>query len=343
MPLTPAQMEDIVFERGIAVMQETYTERAEVWRSFIPSQFVQAPSPENLIDYPFGGRFVGTVGLGTMQRRRDSQRRHQEVTIQGQQRQVALGNYAFGTIVSRETQKVRNFDTVLTGRVIDAARAGPQAATRLRNDIIGGLLQKGTLSAGSLAYFDNSYETVADPNAGFIYDGKPFFAASGNAHTFAAHTATGSQGVNLLLPGGLSTATLQAATVAMTTTNAIDERGQKIAGDIVTPARLLVGPSMKQTAMAVAGSTNLPGGANNDINAYNGFVEPVIWNELTDDTDAWWLLAADPGIRVFDSGMPVISSYINPDTGDLHIGIDMYFAAYVNDWRGAISNDKAVS
>ena len=158
-------------------------------------------------------------------------------------------------------------------------------------------------------------------------------------------TATGSQGVNLLLPSGLSASTLGAAYEAMTSTNAIDERGVKATGDIVTPAIVLVGPSsaMRQAALSVTDSPNLPGTANNDINAYRGLVTPVIWNELTDDSNAWWLLARDPGLRVYDSGMPTLVSIRNEARRSTTIRSMFRFGAYVKDWRGMISNDKAAS
>ena len=341
--LTIEQIHDIVMDRGLRVMEETYTERPEVWRSFVPPEAIITPDENTVSDFPFGHREAGTVGIGTMREIREGQRTHVETTVQGQTRRIALRKYGFGIELGRELQKVKNFETVLIGKVINMARSGAQAATRLRNDIIGGLIQKGTLSAGSTTYFDNSYDGNPDPNRGFIYDGKPWFAASGNAHTFVDHTATGSQGVNLLLPGGLSTDTLQAAWVAMTTPNAIDARGKKITGPTVTPRRLLTGASMMQNAKAVTQSVGLPGSANNDPNAYNGLLEPVIWNELTDDSNAWWLLAEDPGIRVFDSGVPMLSTWNDPATGTVFIGCDVYFGAAVVDWRGAISNDKAVS
>ena len=138
----------------------------------------------------------------------------------------------------------------------------------------------------------------------------------------------------------MNAANFQTAYTGMSVTNAFDERYQPITN---RPAVLLAGAAMRQTVAAITESDLLPGGSNNDANAFKGLVRPVIWDRLTDDADAWWLLADDPGITVYDSGVPEIRTRVNEATRTVTFEGFIRFGACITDWRGAFAANKATS
>jgi hypothetical protein len=344
--LTVDQVKNLALDRGFAVLENEYSERDEVWRTFIPASDIITPSPDSMTDYPYGHRSIGRVGIGEMKVVGQGQRLHQEQLAEGYQRQVALKPIGASLSIDEDMMKMRNAAVVVMNQIVDWSTEVAQAATRYRNGHIAGILQKGTIAtatAASTVYFDQRYPGQADANLGYIYDGKPLFAASGNAHTFKEHTATGSQGVNLIASDALTSTTLDNAYVAMTVTNAINERGQPMQGAVTRPRFLLVPPALRQTAISLTESELLPGGSNNDKNANMGLVTPIVWSELTDDANAWWMLAEDPGLRVFDSGIPDIVVRYDADRRQVIMDAMLRFGAYTKDWRGMSAHNKATS
>jgi len=338
--LTVDQLTKIAFDRGYAAIAESYSERSEVWRQFVPTDKVRTPAGDTCTDYPYGDRYIEPIGLGTLHEIEEGQRVPQDLVGEGPVRQTKLRCLATGLTVTEDMLMIRDAESRIVRDVIDWGRRVSAAASRYRNAYIAGKLQKGTLSAGSAAYFDDSYRGTPDSNVKFIYDGKPWFAATGNVHPLQGFTGTTSAGINLVASAALNSTTFDAAYLAMNVTNAVDERNQNI---FVRPQYLLVGPSLRQTAIAITESELLPGGSNNDRNANAGLVAPIIWDELTDDTDAWWLLAEDPGLLVFDSGTPEIR--IRTDEARRTVTFEGFirFGASVADWRGASCQNKAVS
>jgi hypothetical protein len=198
------------------------------------------------------------------------------------------------------------------------------------------LFQKGTLSAGHIATFNGTFPNNADPYPKYIYDGKPFFAATGNGHVLAANSATP---FNLVVSAALSSTTLQTTLTAMRDTNAIDDRGQKI---VIQPKHLIVPPGLEYTAKTLVNSTNVPGSTNNDVNTLQGILQPITWRFLTDDTDAWFV-GAGQGVRVYDSGPPQFETDYDVKTQTMVVTATSYHGRVVTDWRGYFANNKATS
>jgi hypothetical protein len=217
--------------------------------------------------------------------------------------------------------------------IAEAAPGFAEQAKRQKDDFVAGMFQKGTLTAGSTAYFDNSYGNNADPNAGFIYDGLPWFDT---AHTLS--DGTGSY-ANHTVSLTLSEANLETAIIAMTDTNAVDDRGNRVS---INPTHLLVPAALQFTAQKILRSVSLPGSPNNDINPLFNAVIPVTWRALRDSSSAWWLIQAKKGLRVYDSGPPVLRQYLR-ENGDVAIMPEYRFGAVVTNWRFAYCANKAAS
>lgn len=116
----------------------------------------------------------------------------------------------------------------------------------------------------------------------------------------------------------------------MSRTNAVDEANQKVS---ISPNLLLVPPELAQTAEVILGSLQLPGTAQNDINTLRGRFQPVSWRYL-DDTDGWFLGTAKKGVRLYDSGDPMLfTEPLNDGSGSWAIRMTSYFARVVTDWR----------
>lgn len=207
-----------------------------------------------------------------------------------------------------------------------------------KDDHVAGLLQKGTLTAGSKKYFDNSFAGNADPNPLFIYDGLPFFdtehTLKGASGTYANHTAS----------LALSAASLQTVLETQEGTNAIDERGNRILNPMDT---LLVPKALEHDARVLMNSTLLPGSQNNDANVLQGRLNVIAFNGLADaaSSAAWWVGrgGAGSGIRVVDSGAPRMRVVQDDKTGVVSVIWQCYFGATVTDWRSWYCANKAAS
>jgi hypothetical protein len=208
-----------------------------------------------------------------------------------------------------------------------------------KEEKVAGVFQKGTLSAGHVDYFDGSFPGDDDPYPTKIYDGKPFFAASGNGHPLAANTATP---YNLTVSLSLSQSNLQTVMTTITDTNAIDDRGRKV---IIRPDTLLVPPGLEFAAKTIINSNLVPGSANNDANVVAGALDVAVWRFLSDSASAsaWWVGSRGKGIKCRDSGAPAIAYQVDQVKRVVSIIASGRFGVGVTDWRFWYAANKATS
>lgn len=206
-----------------------------------------------------------------------------------------------------------------------------------KDEFVAGIFQKGTIAAGNRTYFDNSFPNETDSNAGFIYDGKPFFAATGNGHPLASNSATP---FNLTAALALSSSNIQTVLTTMRDTNAVDDRGQKI---MVNPNVLVIPPALEFSAKTILNSVQVAGSANNDANVIRGALDPIVWRYLTDDTDSWYVGEAGKGVRVYDGGQPRLETMYDAKTQTMSIVAITDFGAGVVDWRPWYACNKATT
>lgn len=183
--------------------------------------------------------------------------------------------------------------------------------------------------------FNNTITGVQDDPTGDLgYDGKPFFALSGNNHP----AKSGSTYYNSLALA-LSSTNLQTAYNIMAVTNAYNERGEKIE---IMPDVLLIPPDLRFTAKTILESDNVVSSANNDINVTKGIVTPVEWHYLT-DTNAWFLGKAKSGLTWMERKQPVIDVYQNDMNKNYYVTIHARWGAYMDNWRFWVGSQLSTS
>ena len=184
----------------------------------------------------------------------------------------------------------------------------------------------GGYTAGRHDTFDNSITgVVTDGSGDLIYDGKPFFALSGNNHP----AKNGSTYYNSLGALSLTSANLQTAYTLMTATNNRNERGEIVS---IKPDILLIPPQLHFTAKTLLESELIVGAANNDKNAVQNLVQPVEWQYLS-DTDGWFLGKKQKGLKFYERKSPVIDFYQDEKDKKYYATIDTRFGAVVDNWR----------
>lgn len=247
---------------------------------------------------------------------------------QGRRIDISLDDLAANDATSSVIAKLRQA----------AADWGEGFAT-YKEEKIAGMFQKGTLSAGSATYFDGSYEGQDDPYPTKIYDGKPWFAATGNGHPLSANSATP---FNLTAVLTLTQTNLQTVMTAMQDTNAIDDRGRKV---MIRPNTLLVPPSLEFTAKTIIQSNQVAGTAQNDANVIRGALDVMVWRYLSDSASsaAWWVGMRGKGLKIKDSGRPVITTEIDQKRRVISFIAYGKFGAAVTDWRSWYAANKATS
>lgn len=331
--LSITQVAKLALDLGYDVLADRYQPQAAFWNRVATVRPVSEAKHG-----PFGHRAVGNGRLGPPKVRHPGQPYSADTVEQGYVRQCAIREFTSSLVVPMEVIDAPGGMAEFERRVIQFAGQFAAIANDYRDEAVATFIQRGTIAAGDKAVFDQSYPDNPDSNIGFIYDGKPLYAASGNAHPLAHATNTGSQGVNLVASSALSDATLDAAYIAVTQTNAIDERGNRIT---VMPRFLMGGSAMRTAILKQLNSENLPGAANNDINPNRGLLEPLIWPRLDDDSDAWWIHSPD-ALEVFD-GANVLDPYYDEERKCMVLRGSFRFGIHAADWRFTYCANKATS
>jgi len=240
--------------------------------------------------------------------------------------------------IPEEIYKAPNARAVIEGMVTSTFGDWAQGYQAEKESIAAAVFMRGCIAAGDTEVFNGTYEGATDSNVGFIGDGKPLFAASGNGHPLYLKTSV--TPYNLIASNALSATTLDSTRVLISSTNAVDDNNNPI---VIMPNTLLVPPGLTTTAEVLTGSIQLPGGANNDINVARGKYRVVTWRYIT-DADGWFMGVAGKGVVFCDSGIPTFEvSAPDPRTGNIVIRMVSYCGAYARDWRYWFANNIATS
>lgn len=329
-----SEIQKLVFNIGYTEYAAGYTDR--------PARYTAITRPVGMISHPTqGDRAVGMVGMGDLVRRDAGQRYEDDTVLTGYTRQMALHNFGKSFSVPAETVEAAGGMAAFESKIANFAREVGSGALRLKERTVANFYQKGTIAAGDTSVFDQSFIGNPDTNIGKIYDGKPWFAASGNAHPLFTRAAAGVEGINLVTSLTLSTANLQTHLSNLIKRAGVDERGNPID---VRHSVLLVPPELEFTALQIMNSTQVAESANNAANVVQGRMQ-VIANPFLSDTAsaaAWWTL--EPGaLQVFDEALPRIRAWFDNETNTYRVACDVYFGAAPYDWRLAACNNKATS
>lgn len=333
--LSPDTLPDFVADAGYEIIADAYRPKEERWRMF--SRVIPVTG---LRDRPYGHRWISADTDAYPLPYEDGEQPQSATYGEGYARQLGAKKFRREISIPYDLLDAVDAKTQVVDLVQNFVRKFSAYAMQVKDATMAGMLQKGTLSAGSTQWFDQAYRGAPDDNRGFIYDGKPMFAASGNAHPLKFATNAGSQGVNLTASLALDAAGLNTGYSAASVTNAIDEAGRQIS---LKPTHLVAGSALRGTVMSVLESQNLPGSANNDINYNRGLLAPFIFDLLTDDADAWWLLTEGASFTATDSGAPVMRTTRDDRRNLLAVSCEFRFGLCVEDWRYSHAFNKAAS
>lgn len=317
--IDPTQIPGLVTDAGYPVMLEMYgqepTLRGEIFE-IVPITGTEYGMTEKVI---VGADEPALIPYGA-----DS---HSRTADEGYQWFLSVKKMAEDMVIREEEYRNPNAMAILSAKIASNAGRFGQGFQRVKEKMAADIFVYGSYTAGHLATFDGSYPAHADPYPKYIYDGKPFFAASGNGHPLFLDTSTTKYNQTA---NALSAANLESARILMTRTNAVDEAGQIIRID---PDVLVVPPELEQSADVLLQTVSAPGTANNDVNTQRGRYRRLTWRYLT-DTDAWFLGAARRGLKFADAGDPrILVSAPDPKNGDVTIRFVSYAGRAVTDWR----------
>jgi phage major head subunit gpT-like protein len=329
--VTPSELPSLVAETGYPVLTEEYERQPAFYAEIGKVRPVDSPE---LTAPMLGHRELINPGM----------QRHAEIEVgqeipggnafEGYTVYSKIRKFSRAMVIPKEMIEASNGQAQVISLIERAAQSWGELAAVQKNEFAAGMLQKGTLTAGSAAYFDGSFVGNTDPTPGFIYDGLPFFdtahTLTGSATTFSNHTAS----------LALSASNLETVLTALRVGNALDERGERM---VNTPNVLVVPVNLEGTALRILNSELLAGSANNDVNWLKNRLRVVANPFLTDETAAWWVGNDTRGLQFFDSGMPVLETVYDVRTQSHIVTSTYYFGGSVSDARPWYCANKAAS
>lgn len=329
--VTPSELPSLVAETGYPVLEEAYDRQPQ----FFPMLGEVRPAD---------GADLTAPKLGHRELINPGMQRHAEIEVgqelpagnafEGYTVYTKIRKYARRMDIPREMMEAANGRAQVISMVQRAAMSWGELAAIQKDEFAAGMLQRGTLTAGSLKYFDGSFAGNADANPTVIFNGLPFFdtlhTITGSASTYSNHTAS----------SALTATNLDTVLTTMRVTNAIDERGEKILNE---PNLLVVPVALEGTARRIMESELLAGSGNNDTNWLQGRLTVIANPYLTDDADAWWVGHNSRGLQFFDSGAPVLETQYDARTQTWCVTSTFYFGGSVKDWRPWHNCNKAAS
>lgn len=321
--VSPSQIPALVSDLGIEAMLESYGQVAPMYAEIAQVIPVSPASP------PEGFKeavITGGKKPKLIKRGEDAPAVSMDQVFT---HQAAIKKYAERIEITEEIYNDPNAQNLITQRFLSAVGMWGMGWALAKEEALAAMFNRGPIAAGDKSVFNNSYPGMVDPYPGLIYDGKPWFAASGNGHPLGLDASTTKH--NLIVSHALNSSNLELSRILMRDTNAYDDAGDKV---VIEPTVLLVPPGLEQTASTLLESMLKPGTANNDVNTHRGVLTPKTWRFLT-DADGWFLGVAGQGVRVYDSGeaLRLSTSAPDPASGSVTVRGVGYFGATVTNWR----------
>lgn len=315
----------LVAEAGFPVMMESYEEEPLVFPLLCDVE-PHTPAQE------FGYKSTVIIGIGDFREKFSGQEYEADELVQGPEFFMRVRE--FGRMLPLDGRLVDQARATAPGEIGDliaaAAESAGRSARQKKEQLVAGMFQKGTLTAGSAEHFDGTFvennAITQDPHPKYIYDGKPWFSGAHpitiGADTFSNHDASLS----------LTEDNYNTVRTRMQMSNNRNERGQHVS---IRPDTILVPSGNRKPALQIVGSELQPGGANNDVNVSRGTAAVITWSYLDDaaSASAWWVGQRGRGIKARDSGMPTQRVVYDPLKNMYYVVWSTKFGAAVNDWR----------
>lgn len=321
--VSPTQIPAMTANLGIKVVPKAWAE--------IPEDFLSVAKVKTAAecsDNPWGHIETSVTTGATPLRRRDGEKIQPATAAQDYVKQGKIRLYSRSLGITQRQTEGENAQNVIEGLIANFQRTFVRESKLERAQLFTDVLVKGSLTAGDLDTFDNSYDNGArpDPYPKFIYDGAPFFGT----HT-AKHTGTtySNYGTNTLNQAGLD-----ATRTLLNKTNAFDERGKRVR---ILMDTVIVPQTLQYTIDQMIDSTKDPSTANGGSNPFQGKLRRVVLPQL-DDTDGWYGGVAGEGIVFIDGGIPEFTTEFDQETKTTWIFGELRYGCYVDEWRYWVAN-----
>lgn len=327
MTIDISSIPQLVDDLGAGMMMEQYGEQAFAYQSYADVRGLDG------LPNLYGEKSTVMQGVGEYKEREDGQEIEADEPGQGPTWYLKVRQFSRKIVISDRMARSADAAQKIPNLIGEFGASFGRMARLQKSNRMGGMLEAGMLTAGSTKYFDGSHVGEVDPNPGFIYTGLPWFdgaqTLTGSSSTYSNHTAS----------LALTAANIQTVLIAMRKTNAVDERGNRV---LINANTLVCGADSEFAARVALNSTQVPNSANNDVNAVAGALQVVVDPSLT-TTGVWYVCEAGKGLRVRDSGAPIIETYWDGGNKSWHVTAEFHFGAAVTDWRYWYCANKAAS
>jgi hypothetical protein len=278
-------------------------------------------------------KFTSAIGLGDLLEKPEGEDLQTESPMESYT--IVCRNRTWGRKVQMTYELVEDSQKV-DNMIQAAASTWGKALPRTKDKWYAKFFNKGAYTSGYDSVFDNAITGVVEDSSGdFIYDGKPFFAASGNNHP----DRVGGSYYNFSETNNLTHDNLKTVYLLYTVTNAKDERGENME---IEPDVLLIPGALRFTADVILNTTLIPGSQDNDTNVLRTIVAPMIWRQL-DDSDSWFLGKLKHGLMATDRLDVMIDFYQDDTNLDYFARIVTRFGGVISNWRFWYGNNLAQS
>jgi len=272
---------------------------------------------------------TSAIGMGKLSERKERDDIARSNPLEGFTVPIKARTFSDSFELSMET--VEDFTpSKLANVLMDIAKGWQQGVINTKEQFAAKFFNYGGYTAGHDVFNNTITGVVDDPNGDLGYDGKPFFALSGNNHP----AKNGSTYYNSIAQAFDAT-NLQTAYNLMTNTNNYDEKGEKIA---LKPEIILYPSALRFTVDGVLRNTDTA----NLRSKVEGIVTPVEWQYLT-DADAWFLGVPKKGLVWYERKSPQISVYQDEKNKSYVVDIDTRFGAGMYNWRFWQGNNLSTS
>ena len=272
---------------------------------------------------------TSAIGMGKLSERKERDDIKRSNPLEGFTVPIKARTFSDSFELSMET--VEDFTpSKLANVLMDIAKGWQQGIINTKEQFAAKFFNYGGYTAGHDVFNNSITGVVSDPTGDLGYDGKPFFALSGNNHP-AKNGSTYYNSLALAFSG----TNLQTGYNLMTNTNNYDEKGEKIG---LKPEIILYPSALRFTVDSVIRNTDT---ANLKSNVEN-LVRPVEWQYLT-DSDAWFLGVPKKGLVWYERKAPQISVYQDDKNKSYIVDIDTRFGAGMNNWRFWVGSQLSTS
>jgi hypothetical protein len=329
MSLDVSKLPELVDKSGYPLMFQAYNAQPLVYQSIADVR----PITDDIL---YGTKGSVIIGGSRLSEREDGAEIQSIDSVSGPTWQCKVRQFSRRVDIPARMLKASDAAGRVGNLIAEHAAAFGRYSALQKDDYVADMLQQGTLTAGNADFFDGTFPNNVDPNPAFIYDGLPWFDTAHTqtvgGNTFSNHTAS----------LALTEANLQTVKNTMRATNAKDERDERI---LINPNVLIVPPGLERTARQLLESDLEPGSANNAINVHRATMDLVVWNFLDDaaSASAWWVAERGQGLRVYDSGAPVMELGYDPLKKVHYVTFEHWFGGAVTEWRYWYNANKAAA